>query len=268
MRQSPETRAGSRPTEPNILPSFRIPHQHAAHLRICAHTRQLKDPCAKCLNLSRGTKAGGIFPGSVTPPAALPPCDAVHALELDSDARFLLSPLSPAFRARYPGVRGHRGRTLTWGSQSAGVSPATAEVYPPAPPGNPFTRADGTCPLIPPREGTDREALTKRDGTGDGLTVQRPKEIGRFFYNVAASRIGRQGPLHLSHLVTTRCSCRCPRCIWRDNRSEEMETRRSRTRTYRCAKREWLPTPTSCGQESHSRGRTSRPCAGHPEKPA
>lgn len=139
---------------------------------------------------------------------------------------------------------------------------------PPAPPGNPFTRADGTCPLIPPREGTDREALTKRDGTGDGLTVQRPKEIGRFFYNVAASRIGRQGPLHLSHLVTTRCSCRCPRCIWRDNRSEEMETRRSRTRTYRCAKREWLPTPTSCGQESHSRGRTSRPCAGHPEKPA
>ncbi len=35
----------------------------------------------------------------------------------------------------------------------------------------------------------------------------------------------RRGPLHLSHLVTTSCDCRCPTRICRDNRSEELGTR-------------------------------------------
>ncbi len=58
---------------------------------------------------------------------------------------------------------------------------------------------------------------------GDGALTST-KKIGRFFSSMAASRLGRRGPIHLSHLVTTRCDCRCPTCIWRDNRAEELNT--------------------------------------------
>jgi MoaA/NifB/PqqE/SkfB family radical SAM enzyme len=48
--------------------------------------------------------------------------------------------------------------------------------------------------------------------------------IGRFVGTVLASRFGRRGPFFLSHLITGRCNCRCPTCLWRDNEAEELET--------------------------------------------
>ena len=49
-------------------------------------------------------------------------------------------------------------------------------------------------------------------------------EIARFIRTLLASRLGRRGPFFLSHLITGRCNCRCPTCIWRDNEADELET--------------------------------------------
>ena len=42
----------------------------------------------------------------------------------------------------------------------------------------------------------------------------------QFFFRVLKSRVGSGGPLFLSHLVTTRCDCRCPTCLWKDHGSD------------------------------------------------
>jgi MoaA/NifB/PqqE/SkfB family radical SAM enzyme len=49
-------------------------------------------------------------------------------------------------------------------------------------------------------------------------------QIAHFARTLLASRLGRRGPFFLSHLVTGRCNCRCPTCIWRDNDVDELET--------------------------------------------
>jgi MoaA/NifB/PqqE/SkfB family radical SAM enzyme len=49
-------------------------------------------------------------------------------------------------------------------------------------------------------------------------------EIARFARTLLASRVGVRGPFFLSHLITGRCNCRCPTCIWRDNEADEPET--------------------------------------------
>jgi MoaA/NifB/PqqE/SkfB family radical SAM enzyme len=49
-------------------------------------------------------------------------------------------------------------------------------------------------------------------------------DIARFIRTLLASRLGRRGPFFLSHLVTGRCNCNCPTCIWRDNEADELET--------------------------------------------
>jgi len=49
-------------------------------------------------------------------------------------------------------------------------------------------------------------------------------DIARFIRTVLASRSGRRGPFFLSHLITGRCNCRCPTCIWRDDEADELET--------------------------------------------
>jgi MoaA/NifB/PqqE/SkfB family radical SAM enzyme len=49
-------------------------------------------------------------------------------------------------------------------------------------------------------------------------------QIARMARTVLASRLGRRGPFLLSHLVTGRCNCRCPTCLWRDNGGDDLET--------------------------------------------
>jgi MoaA/NifB/PqqE/SkfB family radical SAM enzyme len=49
-------------------------------------------------------------------------------------------------------------------------------------------------------------------------------DIARFIRTLLAGRLGRRGPFFLSHLVTGRCNCKCPTCIWRDNQADELET--------------------------------------------
>ncbi len=49
-------------------------------------------------------------------------------------------------------------------------------------------------------------------------------DIGRFTGAILASRLGRRGPFFLSHLITGRCNCNCPTCLWRDNEADEIET--------------------------------------------
>ena len=49
-------------------------------------------------------------------------------------------------------------------------------------------------------------------------------DIARFVRTLLASRVGRRGPFFLSHLITGRCNCSCPTCIWRDNEADELET--------------------------------------------
>ena len=49
-------------------------------------------------------------------------------------------------------------------------------------------------------------------------------EIARFIRTLLASRLGRRGPFFLSHLITGRCNCRCPTCIWRDIKADDLET--------------------------------------------
>jgi MoaA/NifB/PqqE/SkfB family radical SAM enzyme len=60
-------------------------------------------------------------------------------------------------------------------------------------------------------------------------------DIARFVTTLLASRVGRRGPFFLSHLVTGRCNCQCPTCLWRDNEAEELETS-SIESLYRAAK--------------------------------
>ena len=48
-------------------------------------------------------------------------------------------------------------------------------------------------------------------------------EIAHFVRTLLASRLGMRGPFFLSHLVTGRCNCKCPTCIWRDNEADELE---------------------------------------------
>jgi MoaA/NifB/PqqE/SkfB family radical SAM enzyme len=49
-------------------------------------------------------------------------------------------------------------------------------------------------------------------------------EITRFVRTLLASRFSRRGPFFLSHLITGRCNCNCPTCLWRDNKADELET--------------------------------------------
>jgi MoaA/NifB/PqqE/SkfB family radical SAM enzyme len=63
--------------------------------------------------------------------------------------------------------------------------------------------------------------LGKRRGSGALLGWS---EIARFIRTLLASRLGRRGPFFLSHLVTGRCNCNCPTCLWRDNEADELET--------------------------------------------
>jgi MoaA/NifB/PqqE/SkfB family radical SAM enzyme len=49
-------------------------------------------------------------------------------------------------------------------------------------------------------------------------------QIARIAGTVLASRSRRHGPFLLSHLVTGRCNCKCPTCLWRDNEADELES--------------------------------------------
>jgi MoaA/NifB/PqqE/SkfB family radical SAM enzyme len=49
-------------------------------------------------------------------------------------------------------------------------------------------------------------------------------DITRFITTLLASRLGRRGPFLLSHLITGRCNCRCPTCIWRNSEVDDLET--------------------------------------------
>jgi MoaA/NifB/PqqE/SkfB family radical SAM enzyme len=60
-------------------------------------------------------------------------------------------------------------------------------------------------------------------------------EIARVVRTLLASRLSMRGPFFLSHLITGRCNCACPTCIWRDNQADELETG-AIERLYRAAK--------------------------------
>jgi MoaA/NifB/PqqE/SkfB family radical SAM enzyme len=47
-------------------------------------------------------------------------------------------------------------------------------------------------------------------------------QIARIAGTVLASRFGRHRPFLLSHLVTGRCNCKCPACLWRNNETDEL----------------------------------------------
>jgi MoaA/NifB/PqqE/SkfB family radical SAM enzyme len=49
-------------------------------------------------------------------------------------------------------------------------------------------------------------------------------DVARFTRTLLASRFGRRGPFFLSHLITGRCNCTCPTCLWRDGEAGELET--------------------------------------------
>ena len=48
--------------------------------------------------------------------------------------------------------------------------------------------------------------------------------ITRFTRTLLSSRFSKRGPFFLSHLITGRCNCNCPTCLWRDNETDELET--------------------------------------------
>jgi len=54
--------------------------------------------------------------------------------------------------------------------------------------------------------------------------LSRRKKVARLFRKIVLGRLAGSGPFFLSHLVTARCNCRCPGCLWRDNNSAEMGT--------------------------------------------
>jgi len=62
------------------------------------------------------------------------------------------------------------------------------------------------------------------EGQPDSRAQWDWSDIARFVRTILASRLGRRGPFFLSHLVTGRCNCKCPTCIWRDNEADELET--------------------------------------------
>ena len=65
------------------------------------------------------------------------------------------------------------------------------------------------------------EALLKRDDTVLKDTLILKLRWVSLVRALVSNRI-RGRPLFLSHLVTTRCNCRCPMCLWRDENLEEM----------------------------------------------
>jgi len=62
------------------------------------------------------------------------------------------------------------------------------------------------------------------EGQPDSRAQWDWSDIACFVRTILASRLGRRGPFFLSHLVTGRCNCKCPTCIWRDNEADELET--------------------------------------------
>jgi len=44
------------------------------------------------------------------------------------------------------------------------------------------------------------------------------------FASVVGNRLLGKKPFFLSHLVTSRCNCGCPVCLWRDRAGEELDT--------------------------------------------
>jgi MoaA/NifB/PqqE/SkfB family radical SAM enzyme len=60
-------------------------------------------------------------------------------------------------------------------------------------------------------------------------------EVARFVRSLLANRFSRRGPFFLSHLVTGRCNCSCPTCLWHDNEADELQTS-AIERLYRGAK--------------------------------
>jgi MoaA/NifB/PqqE/SkfB family radical SAM enzyme len=57
----------------------------------------------------------------------------------------------------------------------------------------------------------------------DSGALESWSKIARFIRTLLVSRFGRRGPFFLSHLITGRCNCKCPTCIWRDNEGDELE---------------------------------------------
>jgi len=62
------------------------------------------------------------------------------------------------------------------------------------------------------------------EGQPDSRAQWDWSDIARFVRTILASRLGRRGPFFLSHLITGRCNCRCPTCIWRDIKADDLET--------------------------------------------
>jgi MoaA/NifB/PqqE/SkfB family radical SAM enzyme len=84
-------------------------------------------------------------------------------------------------------------------------------------------------------------------------------DIARFIRTLLASRLGRRGPFFLSHLVTGRCNCNCPTCLWRDNEADELETSVIE-RLYRGAKDAGFVVNTIWGGEPLLRQDLGRLC--------
>ncbi len=89
--------------------------------------------------------------------------------------------------------------------------------------------------------------------------MKRYRKTARFFGRIAASRVGLGGPIHLSHLITGRCDCRCPTCLWRDNQSEEMCTEEVES-LYRAAGRTGFVANAIWGGEPLMRADLARLC--------
>ena len=98
--------------------------------------------------------------------------------------------------------------------------------------------------------------LGKRRGSGALLGWGK---IARFTRTLLASRFGRRGPFFLSHLVTGRCNCNCPTCLWRDNEADELETSVIE-RLYRGAKGAGFVANTIWGGEPLLRQDLGRLC--------
>jgi MoaA/NifB/PqqE/SkfB family radical SAM enzyme len=84
-------------------------------------------------------------------------------------------------------------------------------------------------------------------------------DIARFSRTLLASRLGRRGPFFLSHLITGRCNCNCPTCIWRDNEADELETGEVE-RLYRGARDAGFVTNAIWGGEPFLRQDLGRLC--------
>jgi len=98
--------------------------------------------------------------------------------------------------------------------------------------------------------------IEERQGAGARLGWN---EIARIIRTLLASRFGKRGPFLLSHLVTGRCNCNCPTCIWRDNEADELETSLIE-RLYRSAKAEGFALNAIWGGEPLLRQDLSQLC--------